>query len=71
MENFQDVSILWQALRARHVCGVLGISRATLYRWIKQNRFPQPFSIGANSVAWDSRQVAAWLEERKIGKEVA
>jgi prophage regulatory protein len=33
----------------------------TIYRWIKQGRFPRPYSIGPGSVAWLEREILAWM----------
>ena len=33
---------------------LIGISNATLWRWIKAGRFPAPLKIGKKKVAWRS-----------------
>jgi prophage regulatory protein len=35
------------------------VSRATLYAWIEQGRFPKPIKIGPRAVAWRSADVLA------------
>ncbi len=35
------------------------VSRATLYSWIEQGRFPKPIKIGPRAVAWRSADVLA------------
>lgn len=39
------------------------VSRATLYSWIEQGRFPKPIKIGARAVAWRSEQVLAFAAQ--------
>lgn len=39
------------------------VSRATLYAWIEQGRFPKPIKIGARAVAWRSEQVLAFAAQ--------
>lgn len=56
-------------LRPKQVCHKLGISPATLWRWVNKNpSFPKPFKIGANSTAFDSAELATWVQDRKNGR---
>jgi hypothetical protein len=32
-------------------------NRTTLYRWIKEGRFPKPVRLGPNTVAWTDEQL--------------
>ncbi len=45
--------------------GLLPVSRATLWRWIRDGKFPQPFKLGENCTVWDASEVDAWLVSRK------
>lgn len=45
--------------------GKLPVSAPTLWRWIKQGKFPAPFKLGQNTTVWDAGEVAAWIEEQK------
>lgn len=45
--------------------GLLPVSRATLWRWIKDGKFPQPFKLGENCTCWDASEIDAWLASRK------
>ncbi len=45
--------------------GLLPVSRATLWRWIKDGKFPQPFKLGENCTVFDAGEVDAWLATRK------
>ena len=52
-------------LREQGVRNVLGgVGRTTLWRWIREGRFPKPVRLGANCVAWRSDEVEAWLASR-------
>ena len=42
-----------------------GLSRSTLYDWMKRGQFPQPVKLGARAVAWRESDVTAWLESRQ------
>ena len=42
---------------------------STLYRYMKEGRFPAPLKIGERAVAWPLSEVQAWLAgERLIGR---
>lgn len=49
-------------LRRPEVEARTGLSRSTLYDWMKRGAFPQPVKLGARLVAWRESDVAAWLE---------
>lgn len=42
-----------------------GLSRSTIYDWMKRGEFPQPVKLGARLVAWRESDVTAWLESRE------
>ena len=41
------------------------ISRATIYRWVKEGSFPQPIHLGANMVRWKVSDIEAWVIARE------
>ena len=41
-----------------------GIGKSTLWRWIREGRFPKPVRLGANCVAWRSDDVNQWINTR-------
>lgn len=47
--------------RYKDLCGALGISRMTLWRWSNEPDFPKPIKRG-NTVLFDIAAVQAWLE---------
>ena len=51
-------------LRERDVLALLGISKATLWRWRKAGNFPAAIQLGPNSVAWRREAVDEWLASR-------
>lgn len=42
-----------------------GLSRSTLYDWMKRGEFPQPVKLGARLVAWRESDVLNWIEARQ------
>ena len=49
-------------IRTKTLLKKLGISRSTLYRWIKEDKFPQPINKGFYSVA----AVNSWISRGKL-----
>ncbi len=43
----------------------LTVSPATLYRWIKEGKFPKQIRLGDNMVRWERKSVEAWMTERE------
>ena len=52
-------------LRRPEVEARTGLSRSTLYDWMKRGDFPQPVKLGARLVAWRESDVSAWLDSRE------
>jgi len=44
--------------------GLLPITNKTLWLWVKQNKFPQPFFLNGLTV-WESKTVLDWIEMHK------
>ena len=39
----------------------LGVSRSTIYRWIKKGQFPAPYHLSSGTVAWKASEIIDWL----------
>lgn len=51
--------------------GLLPISSATLWRWVKEGKFPQPFKLGPRITVWDAEEVDAFLKAQRAQREAA
>ena len=51
-------------LRRPQVQQRTGLSRSSLYRFIKDGHFPAPVPLGARSVAWLESDVSDWIASR-------
>ena len=51
-------------LRISGVIHRVGVSRPTIYRWMKEGTFPKQITIGANSVVWLESDVTKWMDQR-------
>jgi prophage regulatory protein len=47
----------------RLIPGILPVSSATLWRMVKDGRFPKPVKLSAGVTAWRAADVQQWLEQ--------
>ena len=47
--------------------GKLPVSPATIWRWVRDGRFPKPFSLGPSTTVFDLDQVDAFVIEQAKG----
>ncbi len=46
------------------VANQLGVSRATIWRWVKLGYFPKPVKLSAGCTRWRIEDVDNWAESR-------
>ena len=51
-------------LRLPEVIRRCGISRSTIYGWMKEGRFPESRSLGSRAVGWDSWEIERWINAK-------
>lgn len=51
-------------LRLPAVMEMVGVSKPTVYLWIRQGRFPQPLRIGPKASGWLASELDSWIAER-------
>ena len=51
-------------LRRREVEALTGLSRSTIYEWIRASRFPRPIVLGARMVRWQQQDIEQWIKDR-------
>jgi len=49
-------------IRIREVCDLVGVCRATVYRWVSEGAFPRPVRISDTAVRWKVDEIEAWRE---------
>lgn len=47
----------------QHV-GLLPVSGPTIWRWVREGKFPMPFKLGSNVTVWDAKEVHSWLKQQ-------
>lgn len=43
--------------------GLIPVSPATLWRWVKAGKFPEPIRLSERVTAWEASKVSAWIEQ--------
>jgi len=51
-------------IRLPKVEAATGYKRSTIYRLIKENKFPAPVSLGARASAWLESEIELWIKQR-------
>lgn len=62
----KGIEMAEKLLRRPEVESLTGLSRSTLYEWMKRGEFPQPVKLGTRLVAWRKSDIGEWLESRQL-----
>jgi predicted DNA-binding transcriptional regulator AlpA len=55
-----------RAVRLPGVCDLTGVSRTTIWRWVKDDpSFPKPFRLSAAVTCWDEDEILEWITSKK------
>jgi predicted DNA-binding transcriptional regulator AlpA len=70
MNDIQSKSLARsRAIRLPEVCDKTGASRATVWRWVKNDpSFPLRFQLSAGITCWDEGEILAWIETKKAAR---
>ena len=52
-------------LRLKEIVMLSGLSRSTIFRLIKQNKFPNSVKLSGRAVGWKKSDFDDWCEKRK------
>ena len=44
--------------------GLIPVSPATLWRWVKAGKFPEPIRLSDRVTAWETSKVNAWIQSQ-------
>ncbi|TEW45322.1 helix-turn-helix transcriptional regulator [Psychromonas algicola] len=58
MEHQTELKII----RLKEVVALTGLSKATIYRYIKKGIFPKSKELGIRAVGWSLSDITEWLE---------
>ncbi|MFT3669665.1 MAG: AlpA family transcriptional regulator [Pseudoxanthomonas sp.] len=51
-------------LRLKSVIEITGLSRSTIYLYIKLGMFPKPIQLGPRAVGWKASEIFLWIASR-------
>lgn len=54
----------YELLTRKQVEQKVQLTTSSIYRLMRQNKFPTPIRIGDNAVRWRSDELGAWLDAR-------
>jgi predicted DNA-binding transcriptional regulator AlpA len=43
--------------------GLLPVSPATIWRWVRESKFPKPFKLGASVTVWNLEEVESFISQ--------
>lgn len=47
--------------------GLLPVSPATIWRWVREGKFPKPFKLGDSVTVWDAAVIEDFIAKRAEG----
>ena len=56
-------------MKLKEVMNITGLARATVYKYIANDRFPKSVSLGDRAVAWIEEEVQDWMLERIANRD--
>jgi len=53
-----------QLLTIKEVVQIIGFKKSTIYKFIRENKFPQPLKFGKSS-RWKKSEIELWIKNLK------
>ncbi|EHW0695247.1 AlpA family phage regulatory protein [Vibrio vulnificus] len=53
-----------QLVSINEILKAIGVSRATIYRWMDAGTFPSSIDVSEGRVAWYEHEIKEWIESR-------
>ena len=51
-------------LKVEQVMKVTSLSKATIYRFVREGNFPRPLKLGRRSSSWAASEITEWIASR-------
>jgi prophage regulatory protein len=58
-------------IRLQDVKAATGLSRSSIYQFIKDGTFPEQIKLGTRAVAWQLSEIQAWIDSRIAASRLA
>jgi prophage regulatory protein len=59
--NVAPHTIADRLLRLPEVARTIGVSRATIYRYVDSGRLPRPVKVSTRCIAWRASEITTWM----------
>ena len=53
-------------IRIKELTEMLSISKTTIWRMRRSDKFPPPLKIGSRIICWDLAEIEEWLNSKRI-----
>ena len=52
--------------RMKHILSdILPVNESTIWRWVKDGKFPKPMKLADKVTVWDAQEVDAWVRSQR------
>jgi prophage regulatory protein len=52
--------------RMKHILSdILPVNESTIWRWVKDDKFPKPMKLADKVTVWDAQEVDAWVRSQR------
>ncbi|NQY19800.1 MAG: AlpA family phage regulatory protein [Campylobacteraceae bacterium] len=53
-------------LRVKTVAEKVGISKSTIWLWVKENKFPKPIKVSPQVSVWNEDKIEEWMNNKEL-----
>ena len=64
MKNEEQDNFYTKFYRLPQLMAQLGVSRSSIWAWVKADTFPKPIKLGANTTVWRASDIEAWCQSK-------
>lgn len=54
----------------KHKAGLLPVSPATIWRWVREGKFPKPYKLGSAVTVWNADAVESFIARQSKVEEL-
>lgn len=72
MENNKKLiygEVMSEILKLSEVVKITGLSKSTIYEYMKHGLFPKQIKIGIRRVGWTSSSISSWTDKKIVESE--